>query len=168
MPQSTSDPGNIPSVDSSHDRPVREEAASSCLLAVSCVLAGTTSIASNRPRASTTRNRLWPSTFLPMSNPRVAAGTVLGAFADLESMIPAVGATPRLPAHGAGLVTRVDTFRSHPSRASGRSRSRRGVSQGGWSDGNARHAYPVRTTYKIAFTRSRRLCFDSVVGRRHR
>ena len=61
----------------------------------SWTLAAVISTVSSRPVTSTAMCRLRPCTFLPASNPRLAAATVSAALTDWESITAAVGSGSR-------------------------------------------------------------------------
>jgi GntR family transcriptional regulator len=61
----------------------------------SCTDAGVTSTSSSSPVVSTAMCRLRPLTFLALSQPRLALGTVAAARTDWESMTAAVGSAAR-------------------------------------------------------------------------
>jgi hypothetical protein len=101
--------------------------------------------------------RLRPLTFLALSQPRLAFGTVAAARTDWESITAAVGSVLRPAARRAwprnascsAMVTPVTFHRWNRPYT---------VRHGGKPAGTARHTHPLCTTYRIASTTARRQC----------
>src|SRR5512144_2698638 len=103
--------------------------------------------------------RLRPLTFLPPSWPRVARPTVSAPLTDCASTIAAEAIGSR-PSASRSWSRSASCTRSRLPSARHRLKYQNTVCHGGNSRGSNRQAQPVRTTYRIALTISRRGCFS--------
>ena len=98
--------------------------------------------------------RLRPFTFLALSQPRVAFGTVSAARTDWESITAAVGSGSR-PAAARTWARSASCSRARVPSSRQAAKYPYTVCQGGKLSGRYRQAHPARSRYKIASTITR-------------